>query len=118
MGPMKLVHHMFAGAEWLVLTDWYKSVGTLPVGQLLVEFHFEGAVDGLEGTIAPLFEMLADDGFRVIATEPNTYCANGCCGKNLVEYSFIKVSKHGRIYGANSHESSQPHNTHTHQAPA
>ena len=47
---------MFAVTEWLVFTDWYRNVVTLAVGQLLVEFHFEGAVESLEGTVALLFE--------------------------------------------------------------
>lgn len=100
------------GGEWQILEDWYKSGrGSLPVSQLIVEFHSDFAVNGVEGTVAPVFEMLALDGFRVFAVEPNYYCLGGACAATYVEYSFIKVSKHGRVYrhGNKTHSSSLKH---------
>ena len=92
------------GGEWRVLESWFKvQKRTLPVTQLLVEFHFRDGVTDLEALVAPVFEMLQNDGYRVFATEPNYYCGDGCCASKLVEYAFIKVSKHGHVMtGANS----------------
>ena len=98
-----LTRYLSAGGEWEFLLDWYKSGrGTLPVGQLLIEFHYTKAKEGLEGTVAPVFEALAEDSYRVFATEPNYYCKEGCCARDYVEYAFIKVSKHGRIYSGHA----------------
>ena len=95
------------GAEWQVLDSWYRLQNrTLPATQLLVEFHFlEGQTD-VEAVVAPLFELLLSDGYRVFATEPNYYCGDGCCASKFVEYAFIKVSRHGHIVtGVSSHGS-------------
>ena len=94
------------GAEWPLLESWYRvQNSTLPATQLLVEFHFQAGMD-LESVVAPVFELLTGDGYRVFATEPNYYCENGCCASKLVEYAFIKVSKHGHVVtGVNSHAS-------------
>ncbi len=81
---------------------YHSGLGTLPVGQLLVEFHAEHASGGVEGTIAPLLQMLADDGYRVFSTEPNTFC-DTCSHGSLMEYSFIKVARSGHVYGAGGH---------------
>ena len=95
------------GAEWQVLESWFKVQNrTLPATQLLVEFHFLDGKTGLETLVAPLFELLLSDGYRVFATEPNYYCGDGCCASNLVEYAFIKVSRHGHVVtGVSSHGS-------------
>ena len=94
------------GAEWPLLESWYRVQNrTLPATQLLIEFHFTDGVD-LESVVAPVFERLTGDGYRVFATEPNYYCGDGCCASKLVEYAFIKVSKHGHVVtGVNSHAS-------------
>ena len=94
------------GAEWRLLESWYRVHNrTLPATQLLVEFHFTDGMS-LESVVAPLFELLLSDGNRVFATEPNYYCLDGCCSAKLVEYAFIKVSKHGHVVtDINSHGS-------------
>ena len=86
------------GAEWPVLESWYRVQNrTLPATQLLVEFHYQDGKTSLESVVAPVFELLTGDGYRVFAAEPNYYCDDGCCASILIEYAFIKVSKSGRI---------------------
>lgn len=73
------------GGKWRILEDWYRSGrGSLPESQLSIEFHFHVAAKGLEGAVAPVFEMLAKDGYRVFATKPNYYCDNDRCAKTIV----------------------------------
>ena len=82
------------GGEFSLLSNFYADKNaSLHVTQLLIEMHFPGTVS----VVWDVFDKLAADGFRVFSTEPNYYCQNGCCAKDLVEFSFIKVSSDGRL---------------------
>ena len=73
--------------------DFYaEKDASLPVTQLMVEFHFQNA-----STAFHALDKLLGDGFRVFSVEPNYYCDNGCCAKDLLEFAFIKVSPMGQI---------------------
>ena len=75
------------------MQDFYaEKDASLPVTQLMVEFHFQGA-----RTAFHVLDKLLGDGFRVFSVEPNYYCDNGCCAKDLLEFAFIKVSPTGQI---------------------
>lgn len=82
------------GGEFSLLSNFYADKNaSLHVTQLLIEMHFPGTVS----VVWDVFDKLSADGFRVFSTEPNYYCQHGCCAKDLVEFSFIKVSSDGRL---------------------
>ena len=43
-----------------------------------------------------LTSFLATD-LEFFSVEPNYYCDNGCCAKDLLEFAFIKVSPIGQV---------------------
>ena len=85
--------------EWGLFTDFYRgsSAGDagprLPATQLLVEFHFPGQA----ATVWEVLDLITADNYRVFSVEPNYYCENGCCARDLIEFAFIKVSDEGQI---------------------
>ena len=81
------------GFEWELLVDFYKSGAKLPATQLLMEVHFPGS----NKVVWEVFDMLLADKYRIFSVEPNYYCQEGCCAKDLLEFAFIKVSDHGQI---------------------
>jgi hypothetical protein len=82
------------GHEWGLLSEYYATPdANLPATQLLVEFHFPDNA----AIVWQVFDMLLADNFRVFASEPNYYCGDGCCAKNLIEYAFIKVTPDGHV---------------------
>ena len=86
--------------EWELLQDFYRRVGaSLPVTQLMVEFHFTGNL----AIVWEVFDKLLADNYRVFAVEPNYYCGDGCCARDLLEFAFIKVSSSGALCVPNKH---------------
>jgi hypothetical protein len=86
--------------EWGVLSDFYSTPGaSLPVTQLLIEFHYPTLEMFLK-----VFDLLLEDNFRVFSVEPNYYCGDGSCAKILVEYAFIKVAPGGQLCTVHRHE--------------
>ncbi len=82
------------GYEWSLFTDFYKTPGArMPATQLLVEFHFPGQI----GTVWEVLDAILADNYRVFSVEPNYYCWDGACARDLLEFAFIKVSDHGQI---------------------
>jgi hypothetical protein len=86
--------------EWSVLSDFYSTPGaTLPATQLLVEFHFPNDL----AKVLKVFDLLLADNFRVFSVEPNYYCGDGCCARDLLEYAFIKVAPSGHLCTVHRH---------------
>ncbi len=82
------------GSEWDLFHDLFnRPKATLPATQLLVEFHFPGNVS----VVLQTFDALLADNYRVFAVEPNYYCDEGCCARDMLEFAFIKVSDDGEI---------------------
>jgi hypothetical protein len=80
--------------EWGLFTDFYAAHGArLPATQLLVEFHFPGQA----ATVWEVLDAILEDKYRVFSVEPNYYCENGCCARDLLEFAFIKVSDKGQV---------------------
>ncbi len=110
------------GHEWELFTVFYSSPNArLPATQLLVEFHWIGAETawkvGSGATDLPcsyctllnlleaytmlyayqVLDAILADNYRVFSVEPNYYCLEGACARNLVEFAFIRVSNDGHI---------------------
>ena len=81
------------GSEWELLQDFYKSGAKLPATQVLIEFHFPGSTKAVWEAL----DLLLADKYRIFSVEPNYYCDEGCCARDLLEFAFIKVSDHGQI---------------------
>ena len=81
------------GFEWELFKDFYRSGARLPATQVLVEFHFKGE----SAEVWEVLDLLLADKYRIFSVEPNYYCEEGCCAKDLLEFAFIKVSDHGQI---------------------
>ena len=80
--------------EWDLFSEFYATEGaSLPATQILVEFHFPGKV----AIVWDVFDKLLADNFRIFSVEPNYYCMDGCCAKDLIEFAFIKVAPNGNI---------------------
>ena len=63
------------------MSEFYATPGRrLPATQLLVEFHFPGSAR----TVWSVLDSILADGYRVFSVEPNYYCNNGCCAKDLI----------------------------------
>ena len=82
------------GSEWDLFQQIYdSSQASLMATQLLMEVHFRDNVTRVLQT----FDKLLADNFRVFSVEPNYYCNEGCCARDLVEFAFIKISDRGEI---------------------
>ena len=94
------------GYEWSLFADFYKTPGArMPATQLLVEFHFPGNIT----MVWEVLDAIIADNYRVFSVEPNYYCWDGACARDLLEFAFIKVSDRGHIcaplHQASKHES-------------
>ncbi|EIE18098.1 hypothetical protein COCSUDRAFT_45640 [Coccomyxa subellipsoidea C-169] len=91
------------GHEWDVFLDFYAQPDArLPATQLLVEFHWPGSAD----KVWKVLDVLLADKYRIFSVEPNYYCEDGACAKNLLEFSFNRVSDNGHVCAPHSHTSS------------
>ena len=80
--------------EWELLRDFYsREEATLPVTQLMIEFHFYGDL----AIVWEVLDKLLADNFRVFAVEPNYYCRDGLCARDLLEFALIKVAPNGNL---------------------
>ena len=84
------------GYEWELLQDLYKLGAKLPATQVLIEFHYH-PMRGSTKLIWEVLDLLLADKYRVFSVEPNYYCSEGACARDLLEFAFIKVSNHGQI---------------------
>ena len=88
------------GAEWELLQHMYSvPKASLKATQLLMEVHFPNNLT----VVLETFDKLLADNYRVFSVEPNYYCEDGCCAKNLLEFAFIKVSDRGKICTPDPH---------------
>ena len=93
------------GSEWELFNDLYAQPNsTLSATQVLVEFHFQGNIT----VVLQTFDRLLADNYRVFAVEPNYYCQEGCCARDLLEFAFVKVSVRGEICTPHAHSSLLP----------
>ncbi len=52
-----------------------------------------------------VLDALLADKYRIFSVEPNYYCEDGACAKNLLEFAFIRVSENGHVCSPHSHHS-------------
>ena len=85
------------GFEYAVLQQLMKtSRPTLPVTQMLVEFHYwENQRRTMPSDIVATMKALTSNNFRVFSTEPNWWWTNK--GYEFIEYSFLHVDGSGQV---------------------
>ncbi|BDA47034.1 probable methyltransferase-like protein 24 at N-terminal half [Coccomyxa sp. Obi] len=87
------------GHEWDMFLDFFTSGAHLPATQLLVEFHWPGSAE----KVWKVLDTILADRYRIFSVEPNYYCEDGACAKNLLEFAFIRVSDDGHVCSPHSH---------------
>ncbi len=53
-----------------------------------------------------VLDVLLADKYRIFSVDPNYYCDDGACAKNLLEFAFIRVSDNGHVCAPHSHPGS------------
>ncbi|CAL8471740.1 g11282 [Coccomyxa elongata] len=81
------------GHEWDLFLDIFDSGAHLPASQPLVEVHWRGSA----GTVWKVMDAILADGYRTFSVEPNYYCWDGGCARDLLESAFIRVSEDGHL---------------------
>lgn len=59
--------------------------------------------DRFHAMVLQVLDAILADKFRIFSVEPNYYCEEGACAKNLLEFAFIKVSDDGHVCSPHSH---------------